>query len=60
MGIATEFTCENGCRVQISDDCLRDLTSDEMARRRAELWTTICAIARNAARESVKDDDFSG
>lgn len=60
MATAMEFTCENGCRVRVADGCCHDLTAEEAARRRADLWAAICAVCQNAARESGEDGEFSG
>ena len=45
MAIVREFTARSGARVQIADDCYRDLTPEEVERRRAEVWRVMCQIA---------------
>ena len=50
MAIVREFIASNGVHVQIADDCYRDLTPEEVERRRAEVWRVMCQIAANAAR----------
>jgi len=48
MAIVKEFMCENGCRVLIADDCYRDITPEELARRQARVREVVRRVSINA------------
>lgn len=57
MAIVREFTHPNGCRVIVHDDCYRDLTKEEIERRRQEVSRAILRIDREiqlSKRKEVK------
>ena len=48
MAIVKEWTCSNGVHVRIDDACCRDLSPEELARRRRQISEAILRIDRNA------------
>lgn len=51
MAIVREFTCANGARVIVRDDCYRDCTAEEITRRWAEVQRVVTEIAMRNATE---------
>ena len=64
MAIAMEFDHPNGGHVIIRDDCCRDLTKEELARRQAQirraLWDINDALYRRELEEREHEAEQRG
>lgn len=60
MAIVMEFTHPNGCHVVVRDDCYRDLTGEEVARRRHEISRAILRVDREIQLERARANDQKG
>lgn len=60
MAIVMEFTHPNGCHVIVRDDCYRDLTREEVARRRHEISRAILRVDREIQMERARANAQEG
>lgn len=56
MAIVKEFIHENGARVIIHDDCYRDISKEEIERRRAEVARVMTQIYLRSNQKEEKQE----